>query len=276
MGSPHDNDPWNFAFASEQNALVVALNYAKAPLNPYPGPTNDIEALLLAVLADTSLPIDQNRIAIGGWSAGGNLALAVAQRETVRHHIKAVVPIYPVLDFSLPAGAKAGSRRYKPSLGGFRAKDTDYLIPAAPFFDWAYCPAGHDSRDPGLSVGFVERDMLPNKIFLLGCEMDMLGHEDWRLISKLAGREVSSDVVGREAVAEKGEIILDDERFYWDEKKDDGSWYRWLLVPDTVHGFDQDISAITKDPELMADAAIKTEKTRKIIGEWLGEAVFGK
>ncbi|KAH8905734.1 alpha/beta-hydrolase [Coniochaeta sp. PMI_546] len=276
IGSPHDNDAWNSAFATEQTALVIALNYAKAPLNPYPGQTADIEALLLAALSDGSLPIDRDRVAIAGWSAGGNLALSAAQRDAVRAaaRLGAVVPIYPVCDFSLPASAKPPSRRFKPALGGFRGRDGDYLLALAPLFDWAYCPAGGDARDPGLSVGFVEKGALPRRVFVVGCELDMLAHEDWRLISRLAGRRVEGDVVGREEVAGKGELVLDDERFFWEERTGDGGCYRWLLVPDTVHGFDQDLSGLTSDKELLEDAAIKTEKTRKMIGEWLQDCVF--
>jgi acetyl esterase/lipase len=255
---------------------VVALNYSKAPLHPYPGPISDVEALLLAALADDSLPIDQERVAVSGWSAGANLALAVAQRETVRGRLKALVPIYPVADYSLPPSVKPASRRFKPSLGGFRGKDTDYLLTLAPLFDWSYCPAGGDAKDPGLSVVYVERDALPKSVFVIGCELDMLAHEDWRLISRLAGRPVPADVVGRQEVAEKGELILDDERFFWEEKKEDGSCYRWLLVPDAVHGFDQDLKDLTSDTAMLEDAAIKAKKTRKMIGEWLHDGAFKK
>lgn len=276
LGSPSDNDAWNHAFASEQSALVIALNYAKAPLSPYPHQTADVSALLLAALSDPSLPIDPDRVAVAGWSAGGNLALAAAQLPTLRPRLRAVVPIYPVVDFSVPSSAKPPSRPYKPSLGGFRGRQTDYLLALAPLFDWSYCPPGGDARDPGLSVGYAPRDALPRRVFVVGCELDILAYEDWRFISRLAGRTVSADVVGKPGVGGWGELVLDDERFFWEERGQDGGCYRWLLVPDVVHGFDQDLSALTGDKEMLKDAAIKTEKTRRIIGEWLQEVAFGK
>lgn len=38
MGSPQDNDAWNAKYAVKYGAAVIALNYAKAPKNPFPGP----------------------------------------------------------------------------------------------------------------------------------------------------------------------------------------------------------------------------------------------
>lgn len=38
MGTPQDNDAWNAKFASKYNSTVIALNYAKAPKNAFPGP----------------------------------------------------------------------------------------------------------------------------------------------------------------------------------------------------------------------------------------------
>lgn len=72
----------------------------------------------------------------------------------------------------------------------------------------------------------MERGALPKRVFVLGYELDMLAHEDWRLVYKLAGRRVEVDVVGREEVAGKGELVLDDERFFYEVKGEDGSCYR--------------------------------------------------
>lgn len=38
MGSPQDNDAWNAKFATKFGTTVIALNYAKAPKNAFPGP----------------------------------------------------------------------------------------------------------------------------------------------------------------------------------------------------------------------------------------------
>ncbi len=251
--------------------VVVALNYAKAPGNPFPGPTKDVEALLCSALADSDLPIDTGRVALAGWSAGGNLALAAAQLETVRSRIHALVPLYPVIDF-VPSGAvKEKLRRYKPELGGFRGRDKDYLMNMAPVFDWAYLPTGRPLADRYLSPFYSAPEDLPKNVFIIACELDILSHEDWRLACRLAGRKVPGldEPTGREEPAGRGELIMDDERFHFEENGD-GKNYRWLLVPDAVHGFDQPLERIAgDDPELMLDKGIKTEKTIALIGEWL-------
>jgi acetyl esterase/lipase len=190
--------------------------------------------------------------------------------------VKAIVPIYPVADFSVPPERKPATRRFKPELGGFRAKETDYLLRLAGVFDWAYCPAGGDAKDPGLSVGYVARGAIPKNVFVVGCEMDMLGYEAWRLACKLGEKEVTGTMVGREEVARRGELELEDERFFWEVKREDGGVIRWLLVPDALHGFDMELAGIPADKETLEDGRLKAEKMRTMIGQWLQEKAWSK
>lgn len=151
VGDPSDNDIWNFKFCEAHTALVIALNYAKAPANPFPGPRLDLEAQIAAVFADPELTphIDPAKVAITGFSAGGSLTLTVSEVPAVREKITAgIVPIYPVTDLSLTPEVKAKTRRYKPKLGGSRGKDKDMLVGMAGMFDWSCefftlaCPIG--------------------------------------------------------------------------------------------------------------------------------------
>lgn len=140
VGDPSDNDTWNSRFCETQSALVVALNYAKAPANPFPGPRLDLEAQIAAVFADPDLVphFDPARVGITGFSAGGSLTLTVSQVPAVREKVTAgIVPIYPVTDLSVAPALKAETRRYKPKLGGSRARDKDPLLGPANFFDWS-------------------------------------------------------------------------------------------------------------------------------------------
>ncbi|KAF8215237.1 Alpha/Beta hydrolase protein [Mycena galopus ATCC 62051] len=271
IGNPIDNETWNRSFADRHDFIVIALNYTKAPGSPFPNPIYDVEALFMSALYDPSLHIDTARVALAGWSAGGNLAVAASQLDTVRSRIRALVPLYPSLDFSLDIATKARLRQYKPSLGGFRGRPMDYLLGMAPLFHWAYLPVGQEYRDPLLSPLYAAREALPDHIFVIGCELDLLAHEAWRFASKLAGRvEPGMDEpVGRAEVAGKGELILDDERFYF-EARTNGGTYRWLLVPDAIHGFDEPrISEFAKEPEMAEELEIKRDKAITMIGEWL-------
>lgn len=140
IGDPSDNDPWNSAFCNTHSALVIALNYAKAPANPYPGQRLDLEAQIAAVFDDAALTphIDKARVGLTGFSAGGSLALTVSEVPAVRDKVTAgIVPIYPVTDLSVSAEQKAATRRYKPALGGGRGRPKDPLLTAAPLFDWS-------------------------------------------------------------------------------------------------------------------------------------------
>jgi acetyl esterase/lipase len=189
---------------------------------PYPGPTNDIEALLLAALADPSLsPI--RVAALLGWSAGGNLTLSVAQRPVVRAtgKIRALVPVYPDLDFTVPEETKIAGRRYKPALGGYRGDGKDFVAELGDVFTWAYLPLGADRRDPGLSALFAPRESMPESIFMLGVELDILGQEAWRAACRWGGRRVPevAEVPGKEEVVGKGELVLEDERFAWEDRR---------------------------------------------------------
>jgi len=65
----------------ESESIVIAVNYQKAPEHPFPGPFNDCYATLEWVVANAlELGIDPENISVGGDSAGGNLAAAVALR----------------------------------------------------------------------------------------------------------------------------------------------------------------------------------------------------
>jgi hypothetical protein len=252
---------------------VIALNYSKSPWAPFPTGLHDAEALYLAVVDDQSLPIDVNKVAVGGFSAGGNLSLGLCQLPSIRNHAravpKAVVPVYPPLDFTIDPIAKKNRRPYKPGqLAGIRGESQDFIFPLATMFDWAYIPYGADLKDPLLSPVHAQREVLPPFVCLIAAELDFLAFEAWSLASRLANRPAPEvEMAGRAEKAVTQELEVNDERF-WFESKERG--IKWILVPDVVHGFDlHDIGKTSADAETARDGDAKGLKVIKVLGEWL-------
>ncbi|MFF9351286.1 alpha/beta hydrolase [Streptomyces sp. NPDC014734] len=81
VGTLDTEDHWAARIAAASGALVISVAYRLAPENPFPGALDDVHAVLAwAAEHATGLGIDPGRIAVGGHSAGANLAAAVALR----------------------------------------------------------------------------------------------------------------------------------------------------------------------------------------------------
>jgi acetyl esterase len=81
FGSIEEMEPTARHLAAESGAVVVSTSYRLAPENPYPAGLKDCEATLRWMLAEGKKHGgDPSRLAIGGASAGANLAAVVAQR----------------------------------------------------------------------------------------------------------------------------------------------------------------------------------------------------
>lgn len=79
MGSADAEDLMVKTIVSAVGCAVVAVDYRLAPETPYPGPLEDCYAALKWLSTHASeLRIDEKRIAVGGSSAGGGLAAALA------------------------------------------------------------------------------------------------------------------------------------------------------------------------------------------------------
>ena len=129
--------------AEQAQVRVVAVDYRLAPEAPFPAAFEDCWAAWTWVVEHAvGLGIDPDRIAVGGDSAGGNLAAIIAQ-EAVRTSTPAPafqLLIYPAVDFVERA----------PSRGIF----TDGFFLTKAFMDLAeenYLTGGEDRADRRLS-----------------------------------------------------------------------------------------------------------------------------
>ncbi len=81
VGTIDERDPRCRAIAAGAACTVASVDYRLAPENQFPTPVDDCEAALRWLVDHAEdLGIDPARVAIGGESAGGNLAAVVARR----------------------------------------------------------------------------------------------------------------------------------------------------------------------------------------------------
>jgi acetyl esterase len=86
--------------ANQSGLVIISVNYQKAPEHPFPAPFDDCYAGLLWAKSHASeLGIDPSRIGVGGDSAGGNLAAAVALKaRDANVALSYQLLVYPCLD----------------------------------------------------------------------------------------------------------------------------------------------------------------------------------
>ncbi|XP_074642691.1 neutral cholesterol ester hydrolase 1-like [Tubulanus polymorphus] len=118
--------------AKELNAVVVSVDYRRAPEFPFPTPLFDCELATRFFLSHAShFRVDPRRIGIIGDSAGGNLAAGVALK--LNEDVNATKPnlqvlIYPMLqgiDFSLPSHVV--NSKYMPELNSIELTAEEFL-----------------------------------------------------------------------------------------------------------------------------------------------------
>lgn len=214
----------------------MSINYRKAPSYPFPYGVQDAAEIAKAVLTDPDLPIDHTKVALGGFSAGGNLSLAIAQMEGLRGKITSLIPIYPVVDFS---------GTYKGTFKTTKDGKPDLLKKSSELFNWAYISRGQDRMDPLLSPIYAKREDLPPTLFFIGAEYDILCHEAEIMALRLAGHG-PNPAVGIEDSWERSGI-------------------KWLKVLDVQHGF----THVRKRGKEELQRKKQSEELYREMGAWL-------
>jgi acetyl esterase len=109
MGSVASTDPLCRLLAAQSGVRVLSVDYRLAPEDPYPAALEDAIAAFRAVHRDAaSFGADPDLIAVGGDSAGANLALVVAHQQAL---LGGPVPafalaLYPVTDVERTGGSR--------------------------------------------------------------------------------------------------------------------------------------------------------------------------
>jgi acetyl esterase len=147
--------------ASGARCAVFSVEYRLAPESPFPAAVEDCIAATAFVVGNSrSLNIDPGRIAVGGDSAGGNLAAVVALHARDEWKMRGGPPlcfqllIYPATDQNLDTGSlQRNGQGYlltRPLMEVFRG---NYVRPAD-YIDWRASPALAKSH-AGLPPAFV-------------------------------------------------------------------------------------------------------------------------
>ena len=144
-GSLDSHDTLCRAICALARVRVAAVGYRLAPEHPYPAGLEDCWAVWtwLHDNAD-ALGADPNRLAVGGDSAGGNLAAVLAQRAVDRAEARpaAQVLVYPATDFSKRSRSRNELAGIVLTDDGMDEAELMYLGPVA---------GGHDRTDPSVS-----------------------------------------------------------------------------------------------------------------------------
>jgi acetyl esterase len=153
VGSRVSHEPVARFIAYHADVRVLSVEYRRAPEHPFPAAVQEaITAFEYAHRNAVDLGADPDRIAVGGDSAGGNLAAVTAQQAVQRG---GPVPAFQLL-------------MYPPTDIGTRRPSRDLFAQGFTFTDrdlqWVlanYVPAGTDLSDPRLSPLHGEVTGLP-------------------------------------------------------------------------------------------------------------------
>lgn len=166
----------------EAGYTVLDIQYRLAPENPFPAALHDAEDAVNWVLQRPE-KFDTSRLAISGFSAGGNLALALSSSVFPRGTFRSLLALYPPVDLYTEPGLKT-----PPDPAG-------KPLPAAlaRVFDRCYIPASYDARDPRISPLYAQPDRFPDRILLVTAACDSLAGEAEALAAKI-GKEPEREI----------------------------------------------------------------------------------
>ncbi|EXJ69777.1 uncharacterized protein A1O5_06848 [Cladophialophora psammophila CBS 110553] len=224
FGTPRMDARWAHRI-TQHGYHFISVDYRLAPNHPYPTPLEDcVDAILWVHAHAEEYGIDRQRIALSGFSAGGNMVFAAAFRlceelrlrsskkdldvggdmgtnaERTESSLRAIISFYPLVNRTL-----TDEERY--TVDPLARKKEQYIPrPLLNLFAKAYiCGSDREHLDlnspflsPGLASDGLLRDCLPDKIAMFTCEWDRLRNEGEtfreRLLS-LGGKKIGGRVI---------------------------------------------------------------------------------
>ncbi|KAK4095991.1 alpha/beta-hydrolase [Parathielavia hyrcaniae] len=204
IGSGTDDARFARFVLEKCNAVFVSADYRMSPENPFPVAVEDsADAILYLIHAGPNLHIDPMKLAVSGFSAGGNLAitstLCLADHVKVLresgnpvpdHRIRAAASWYPVVDYTRPRALKRAT-----------SVRPDKTLPdtLTSLFDASYLhPPSLGLANPYLSpVKATDEQLaaaLPETVIIYTCEWDMLMQEGKEFARRLERPPIGRNV----------------------------------------------------------------------------------
>lgn len=205
LGCATDDSRWAAAVVDQAGAVVASVSYRLAPEHPFPAAVDDgVDALLYLAQHAGDLGLDVSRVALSGFSAGGNLAVTVPLRlrsrisseikenfgradssqrlvdQTGDLNIVALFCWYPILDF-------LESRDHRRAMSIMPNKSLPTFF--TDLFDESYLPDLNDRSSvfasPVRASDRILAEALPSDVWLFICEWDMLMKEGQTFVRRL-------------------------------------------------------------------------------------------
>ena len=174
IGRGTDDSRWANRVVEKAGAVVVAINYRLAPEYPFPIPVEDCADAWTHILERSEeYGIDREKVALSGFSSGGNLVFAswiLMRSRGSREDILGIIAFYPLLDYSISRERKCVESA---------RPDLNLSTSLTRIFDSSYLPPDPNLADPLLSPAKADDETLQAMppVHLCCCEYDMLFNE---------------------------------------------------------------------------------------------------
>lgn len=219
IGSLDTHDAPARSLCAGGHCIVVSVDYRMGPEHRYPAAVEDSWAATLWAAGHAGeIGGDATRLAVGGDSAGGNLAAVVSlmARDAGGPSIVYQLLIYPLVDYRRAAGGYASYKTYAVGYGMLEGATMDwfaehYLRSDADAEDWRVSPilARDFTRLPPAMVLAAECDVLVDegvayteKLRAAGVEVEYVSfagqiHAFFPLAGIIAGADAANEKAGK-------------------------------------------------------------------------------
>jgi acetyl esterase/lipase len=182
------DDEFAMRIAKDTQYNVLDVQYRLAPEYPFPAGAHDTEDVVRYVLARPQ-EYDPDRIAVSGFSAGGNFALGLSGHAFPPTTFRHVIAFYPPINLAQDPHTKAAPDTSGRSLPAWMAE----------IFDNCYCPDGIDRAQPLVSPYYIDPERFSNSMLVITCAQDTLAPETEELVKRV------QDVEGKRIAHERFE-----------------------------------------------------------------------